>query len=143
MTREEYWEADILEWLQFHRVLSWKNTSTGFFNTKKGYFQRNKSNFVRNGVSDILGCLEWRLLAIEVKTKKDISFFDRPLEELKQRFSEAQRNNSKPSTLKKYQHAIEQKAFIDDVNRDGGIGFYATCIKDVEEALKKRNFNVY
>lgn len=141
--KEEYGEGDILEFLTLQKVLCWKNTSTGFFNTKKWHFQRNKSNFVRNGVSDILWILEGKLLAIEVKTKKDYNFFNRDLETLKKEFERAHTRTLKAPTLKKYQHAIEQRAFIDDVNNAWGIGFYARDIPDVIRELKERWFYIY
>jgi hypothetical protein len=44
--KEEYGEADILEFFQIHKILARKNQSVGFFDTKRNIFRKNKSNFI-------------------------------------------------------------------------------------------------
>ena len=77
-------ETAILMYLSYlNGCFAWKNNSTGVFDTKRGTFRRNKNKFVINGVSDILGIYNGRLLAIEVKkpggrlTKEQKDFIDR------------------------------------------------------------------
>lgn len=60
----------------------------------------------KKGVSDILGVVAGRMLAIEVKTKRG-------------------------------KVSIEQQAFIDTINFNGGIAFVARSIADVESNLKE------
>jgi hypothetical protein len=44
-----------------------------------------------------------------------MSFFDRPIEELKQEYAKAMFKSKNP---KKYLHAIEQREFLDDINSE-------------------------
>jgi penicillin-binding protein-related factor A (putative recombinase) len=66
------------------------------------------------GVSDILGCYQGKLLAIEIKAPK----WKPPL----------------PST-KAYKHFKEQEDFIFQVNKAGGIGFFAQSVEEVIKTL--------
>ena len=68
-----------------------------------------------------------------MKRPEEMKFFDRPLEELKQEFIEATRRNIKASTIKRYQHAVEQATYIERVIQEGGVAFYASSIQDVKD----------
>ncbi len=70
------------------------------------------------GVSDILGCYQGRMLAIEVKPPS----WKPPL-----------------PTTKAYKHFKEQEDFIFQVNQAGGIGFFA---QSAEEVVEKLGLNV-
>lgn len=61
-------ETAILKYLSFLRnCFAWKNNSGGVYDAGRGTFRANKNKFVINGVADILGVYDGRLLAIEVK----------------------------------------------------------------------------
>lgn len=49
-------------------ILFWVNATTGIYDPKRGIFRKNNSPYSRNGVSDILGIYQGRMLAIEVKS---------------------------------------------------------------------------
>jgi hypothetical protein len=70
---EKTTETAILTYLNFlSGCFAWKNNSTGVYDAKRGTFRSNKNKFVINGVSDVLGVYNGRLLAIEVKTDKGV-----------------------------------------------------------------------
>lgn len=133
--REEFIEADICDFLMFQKVFCWKNDIKGYYDQKSKTYRKNKSNFILPGISDIGGLIPWtgRAFAIEVKRPEEMKFFDRPLEELKQEFIEATRRNIKASTIKRYQHAVEQATYIERVIQEGGVAFYASSIQDVKD----------
>lgn len=63
-------ENVILKYLSFiPNTYAWKNNSTGIYDAKRGCYRKSKNVFAVNGVSDILGIHNGRLLAIEVKTR--------------------------------------------------------------------------
>lgn len=65
---EKVIETAILTYLNYlPHCFAWKNNSTGVFDAKRGCFRKSKNKFAINGVSDILGVYNGRLLAIEVK----------------------------------------------------------------------------
>lgn len=104
---EKQIENAILEYLSFRTdCYAWKNNTTGIFDKERGCFRKPKGKYLINGVSDILGVFRGRFLAIEVKTPK---------------------NKKRPE---------HQVAFLQSVNEMGGIGFFATSVKEVEEKLK-------
>lgn len=62
-------ENEILTYLaKIKGAFFWKNVSTGFFDGKS--FRKQTSPFAINGVADILGIINGRLVAFEVKTKQ-------------------------------------------------------------------------
>ena len=61
-------ERDIFLFLRIIGVYCWKNDSVGIFDpTRKVYRKSNNPNRIK-GVSDILGIIQGRMLAIEVKS---------------------------------------------------------------------------
>ncbi len=69
-------------------------------------FRKARSKFAINGVSDILGCLDGKLVALEVKTP------------------ERRKNVSD-----------DQQRFIEHINKEGGIAGVVCSIDDVDELL--------
>lgn len=108
--KESLKEADIehliLNYLnQLPGCVAWKNPTVGYFDVKRGVFRKQQSKFAINGVSDILGIYQGRMLAIEVK---------------------------RPQNKERPEH---QTHFVNMINRHGGLAFFATSISDVERAL--------
>ena len=109
--KESLKEADIehliLNYLNsVEGCIAWKNPSSGYFDVKKGVFRKQVSRYAINGVSDILGIYQGRMLAVEVK---------RP------------QNKERPD---------HQTHFINMINRHGGIAFFATSVDDVIKGLE-------
>ena len=141
-TSEEIIEANICEFLMYKWAKVDKIVSEGWYDPNKKIYRKRKSAFVSTGIADIIGCHEWRYFAIEVKKPSEMKFFDRSIEELTESFIEAQRRWLSGATLKKYSHAVDQRKFLDDVIRAGGIGFFASSIEDVKEGFKKFNHTI-
>lgn len=121
---EKQVENQILTYLKNKGIFCWKNNSTGVFDPRKRVFRKSKNPHHINGVSDILGILEGRFLAIEVKkpyiSKKTLAVKHRTQEELHKLASEDQIN------------------FINIINDRGGVSFLADSIDIVEEQLQLR-----
>ena len=77
--------------------------------------------------------------AIEVKKPSEMEKADRPIEVLTAEYIDAQRRNLSKETIKKYQHRVEQRAFLDGVDRSGGIACFASSIQEVKEEFKRNN----
>ena len=118
---EKQIENQILTYLRNRRVFVWKNQSVGVFDAKKGIFRRSNNPHHIDGVSDILGLLHGRFLAIEVKrpkiSKKTGQFIYRTQEELLKMASPG------------------QITFIDQINREGGCAFMADSLEVVKEQM--------
>lgn len=141
--KEEYGEADILEFFQLHGILARKNQSVWFFDTKIWTFRKNKSNFIIPWLSDITAIIEGRHIAIEVKTKAEMSFFDRPIEDLKQRLSEAKLKSRSKITIEKYLHAVQQRQFLNDTIASWWVWFFADSVKTVVKRLEENKYFIY
>jgi len=57
-------QAQVLEQLRQIGIFCWKNHSTGVYDPRKGIFRKGGMT----GVSDIIGIINGRMLAIEVKS---------------------------------------------------------------------------
>jgi len=86
--REKDIENLILKYLNIlPSTFAWKNNTTGVYDEKRGCYRSTKNKWAINGVSDILGIHNGRLLAIEVKTPVGIvtdeqqEFIDRVIKE--------------------------------------------------------------
>jgi len=109
MLTEKEIETGILDYLRdVPNSFFWKNQSVGIFDPKKRVFRKNRNPHAINGVSDILGLLAGRMIAIEVK---------------------------KPKPSKSYP-SKDQKDFIAKVNSVGGAACVARSIEDVQEFLE-------
>ena len=70
-TTEKIIENLILDWLKAKQIgLFWKNQSTGIYDPVKKTFRKSYNKHHLNGVSDILGIVNGKFIAIEVKTKR-------------------------------------------------------------------------
>lgn len=129
---EEIIEANICEFLMYKWAKVDKIVSEWWYDPNKKIYRKRKSAFVSTGIADIIGCLDGYYFAIEVKKPSEMNFFDRSIEELTESFIEAQRRWLSWATIKKYAHAVDQRKFLDDVIRAGGIGFFASSIEEVK-----------
>ena len=61
-------ENDILVFLRTIGVYCWKNQSVGIYDPVKKIYRKSNNVFHIKGVADIIGIIQGRFLAIEVKT---------------------------------------------------------------------------
>ena len=136
--KEESIENEILSWLTIqHKILAWKNDIKGFYNQNKWFYQRNKSSFIIRWISDIWAIIEWKYIAIEVKKPSEMKFFDKSLKELQEQFIKAQTRNLSATRLKTYNHAIEQRQYLDDVIKNWWVWFFTSSIEQTSDRLKE------
>lgn len=69
MTPESRIKNEIMSFLKTIGVFCWVNDSVGIWDAKKKTFRKSNSPFKIKGVSDIIGLINGRFLAIEVKSK--------------------------------------------------------------------------
>lgn len=99
-------ETAILTYLNYlPKCFAWKNNSIGVYDARRGCYRKSKGKFAINGVSDILGIYNGRLLAIEVKRDKSSVVSE------------------------------EQEDFINRVNKEGGIAGVCWTLEQVKELL--------
>lgn len=135
--KEEDIEKGILIFLKFHKIYSWKNITSGYYDVKNKCYRENKSDYAINGVSDIIGILEdGKFLAIEVKKPEEMKFFTKPIEELREKLIQDEATSSQ-STIKKTKRAINQNNFINEINNNGGLAFFASSVEEVISNLEK------
>lgn len=137
--REEYIEADILEYLTLQWVSCEKIVQEGFYDLNKGIYRRRKSNYVRKGSADIHWTIppHGRSLYIEVKKPSEMAFFDRSIDDLTERMVQ--------STAKKkdrHQHAIDQRAYLNEKIHTGAVAFFASSIPEVIQRLRENGVEV-
>jgi hypothetical protein len=82
-----------------------KINTTGVYDPIKKIYRANKNKFIVNGVSDILGVINGRFIALEVKTPE---------------------NKVRPN---------DQQAFIDRINYLGGKAGFVTSLSDVKQLI--------
>lgn len=63
-------ERSILDFLLLYPGKFWKNNSVGVYDARKGVYRKARSVHLINGVSDILGVMNGKFIAIEVKSAK-------------------------------------------------------------------------
>lgn len=108
---EKQIENDILDYLTtVTGAFMWKNQNIGVFDPRAKVFRKNHSKHQMKGISDILGVINGKMVAIEVK---------------------------KPTTeiAAKTYPTRAQKDFLAKVRANGGYGCVARSIEDVEEFL--------
>ena len=71
-TLEKGIENSILSFLKKLGVFCWKNQSIGVFDPTRRVYRKSNSVHHIKGVSDILGIIEGKFLAIEVKSAKGV-----------------------------------------------------------------------
>jgi penicillin-binding protein-related factor A (putative recombinase) len=129
---EKQIENSILNYLEFlPECFTWKNQSAGTFDPKKGVFRLSKNKHHINGVSDILGIVRGRFLAIEVKDEKEYKYVIKHYDEIK--------SGRYTTNVKKKDHLKNQIDFIENIKAQGGIGFFASSIKQVQEELSAKH----
>jgi penicillin-binding protein-related factor A (putative recombinase) len=67
---EKQIENEILNFLKTMGVFCWKNQSVGIYDPVKKVYRKSHNPHHLKGTADILGIIQGRLLAIEVKTEK-------------------------------------------------------------------------
>ena len=97
----------ILEYLSYMPGYFWKNQSVGVYDSVRKQFRKSHNKFHVNGISDILGCLPGGLL-VGIEVK-----------------------------TKKGRATENQKAFLEKIDRLGGITFIARSVEDVKEQLEE------
>jgi penicillin-binding protein-related factor A (putative recombinase) len=70
LATEKVIENSILNFLKHIGVFCWKNQSVGIYDSKKKIFRKSTNSHHIKGCSDILGIIEGRMIAIEVKAEK-------------------------------------------------------------------------
>lgn len=139
MQKEESIEDQILEWLYLNMVDCEKKITKWFFNEKRWFYQKNKSRFAKRGSSDIHGTIRpyGRALYIEVKKPSEMKFFDRPIDVIREEKHKAiYFKKIKKSTIKKYDHAIEQNLYIQAKIECWAVAFFASSILQCRERMK-------
>ena len=71
MTEKEI-ENQILSFLKTIGVYCWKNQSVGIYDPVRKIYRKNHNPHHLKGTSDILGVIQGRMLAIEVKAEKGV-----------------------------------------------------------------------
>jgi penicillin-binding protein-related factor A (putative recombinase) len=104
--KEKAIENEILSWLKLQGLFCWKVESQGTYDAKKGIYRRKNSVHRLLGVSDIIGLLPNGRLF-------------------------ACEVKSKTGRLSEH-----QKLFLENINANGGVGFVARSIGDVDKALE-------
>jgi hypothetical protein len=119
---EKQIENQILTFLRNKGIFVWKNQSVGVFNPTRGRFMKSSNPHHINGVADILGCIDGRMLAIEVKkpyiSKKTLQIKPRSQMDLEKLASD------------------DQILFINNMKALGAVAFYADSLDVVKEQLK-------
>jgi hypothetical protein len=100
-------QAQILNYLAFQRIFAWRQNSVGVYDPIKKIYRKQTGKFYIKGVSDILAVLAPTGRLLAIEVKKVGGY---------------------PSK--------EQKAFLENVNAGGGLGFVARSFKEVEDRLK-------
>lgn len=65
-------QNDILDFLKIVGVFCWTNNNIGVFDPVKKIYRKSNSKHSLRGISDIIGVIDGRFLAIEVKSKSGI-----------------------------------------------------------------------
>lgn len=99
-------EHEILNYLATQEdVFCFKVNNVGVFDEAIKAYRKPNSPFLIKGVSDILGLIEGRFLAIEVKRSESAK------------------------------RSPEQEAFVNKINREGGFACFAWSLKEVQDLL--------
>lgn len=137
--KEENIEAEILcYFMEKWCKCAEKNILAWYYNENKGMYQKNKSAFVRTWRSDVQVLRKWQLIVIEVKRPSEMSFFDKSIDQLREQMLQAQIRWVK--NLKRHNHAVEQRQYLDDVISEWWIWFFASSVREVEERLEENWF---
>lgn len=136
--KEEYIEANILEYLRLRGIPAEKIVNEWWYDANNGFYRKRKSNYIRNGTSDIHGTIPpyGQALYIEVKKPSEMSFFDRTVDDVKEDMI-----NYKPRWIPKkdpfirHKHAIQQIEYLDEKRKAWAIAFFASSIEEAKERI--------
>ena len=67
--KEKVIENEIMNFLRANGIFCWKNDSVGIFDPVKKVYRSNQNQNRIKGVSDILGIIDGKFVAIEVKSE--------------------------------------------------------------------------
>lgn len=119
-------ENEILAYLERIPVcFAWKNQSVGIFDPIKKIYRRPNNRFHIKGTSDVIGSYNGKVIAIEVKKPQEHKYILKNWELLRKYLGND----------KKKMHYREQIEFIEKINQTGGLGFFASSVEDVANAL--------
>lgn len=119
-------QDSIMKALSFRKIgFFWRQNNTPVYDEKQGRY-RSMSKFATRGVSDILGVYKGRFIAIEVKTRKAFGWHYGLYKKISAGYMPKNKNESR---------AMEQIIFIDNINKNGGLGFFACSLEKVLEKL--------
>lgn len=105
-------ETSILTWLNYQQhCFAFKVNTVGIWDEKRQMYRKNQNPFVIPGTSDVFSICYGKFVALEVKT---------------------------PITIKRYlnyptKRDLDQRAFLDQVNLNGGLG---KCVSSLDEVIK-------
>ena len=107
---EKQIEATILAFLsKLKNCKVWKNQTTGIYDPTRKVYRSLRGKYSGKGSSDILACIEGRMICVEVK---------RPVGAVV---------------------SLDQVRFINEIKLAGGIAFVAKSVDDVRTALMEHN----
>jgi len=125
-------QVEILEGLNARRIgFFWRCNNAGIFDAKKGVYRR-PSKFSIKGVSDILGVLNGKSIAIEVKSKDEYTWVMNFLE----RVEKVGVLKYLPTSAKE-DHVFNQILFLYTLRKNGGIGFFTYSLEHTLGELKE------
>lgn len=108
-TKEKPIENDIFKYLFRLKIFAWKVQTVGIWDPIKKIYRKSNNPFHLKGVSDILGLLAPGGKMLAIEVK---------------------RHGAYPTP--------EQRTFLEKINADGGLGFVARSVNDVEEKFLEK-----
>lgn len=112
--KESHIQNQILQYLSFKGIYCWRNNSVGVFDPIRKIYRKAKNGYLINGVSDILG-----IIPPQISRSKAPIFIAIEVKSRKGKLSES------------------QKIFIENINKNGGVGLVLRSIDEAIEELKK------
>lgn len=126
-------QKSILIALQVSRIgYFWRNNNVGVFDKAKNIYRKPSSQFAPKGVSDILGVHKGKFVAIEVKSEKQFAYVERLIERTSERGIRLYLPKSKNEV-----HLIEQIVFLENIKKQGGIGFFTYSVTHALAKLRE------
>ena len=109
----------------------WRQNSVGVFSRERNIFLKQKGRFHILGVSDILGVIDSRFIAIEVKTKSAYTWSMNKYTKYKIGIG---------PTNKKEEHVWNQFHFMSNIIKNGGVAFFSFSHQHAVEQLLLEGF---
>lgn len=98
------------------------------YNQRTQSYQR-PNKYSRSGTSDIIGCVNGRFIAIEVKTEKEYNWV--------WSFIQRVASGSYVPKNKKEEHAVDQINYLDSKKFHGGLCFFTYSLEHTLKTLKQ------